>query len=255
MQFRILGCSGSELERYHPCSFQIGDSILVDMGSAASRLTLREQASIRHILLSHAHLDHTKDLAFFSENVFGQKVSKVQVWATEETAKKVQTHLMNNQIWPDFSVLPDKENPIVQFKTFEERKNFSLEGVEVFTVPVNHPGGCVAFFFSTPEGTIVYSGDTGPTEELWKEINSRGDEIRAILLETSFPNRLQELATVSGHHTPKTLAGELAKIKALEVPVYLYHLKAPYSDEIMNEINALGDDRLRLIEPGMILEL
>ena len=65
MIFKVLGCSGSECDRNHPCSFQVGNHTIVDMGSASSRLTLAEQSRITDIFLSHAHLDHTKDLAFF----------------------------------------------------------------------------------------------------------------------------------------------------------------------------------------------
>ena len=53
--------------------------------------------------------------------------------------------------------------------------------------------------------------------------------LKAVITETSFPNELQDLANVSGHLTPSTLADELRKLKK-DVPVYLYggkpkHLK------------------------------
>ena len=56
------------------------------------------------------------------------------------------------------------------------------------------------------------SGDTGPTDKLWKVLNQT-PTLKALLLETSFPNALQQLADVSGHLTPQTLESELDKFQ------------------------------------------
>ena len=45
------------------------------------------------------------------------------------------------------------------------------------------------------------------------------------------------MADVSLHLTPQTLAGELAKLEG-EVPVYLYHFKPPYVEELRAELAA-----------------
>ena len=44
---------------------------------------------------------------------------------------------------------------------------------------------------------------------MWEVLNAQPD-LRALLMEVSFPNREQGLAMVSGHHTPRTLAADLA---------------------------------------------
>ena len=62
-------------------------------------------------------------------------------------------------------------------------------------------------------------------------------DLAAIITEVSFPNRMQDIADVSLHLTPKTLAGELAKLER-EVPVFLYHFKPPYIDELREELAA-----------------
>ncbi|HLG19863.1 MAG TPA: 3',5'-cyclic-nucleotide phosphodiesterase [Bdellovibrionota bacterium] len=253
MIFRVLGCSGSESDRNHPCSFLAGEKILVDMGSAASRLTIHEQTKITDVLLSHAHLDHTKDVAFFSENIFSRIHSPVTVRGTPDTIRKLNEHLLNNEIWPDFSILPTVSNSVLKYETFEPGKPLRLDGVEVTSVPVNHPGGCVGFLFKSATGTIVYSGDTGPTEDLWKEVNRRGKEIKGILLETSFPNRLQKVADVSGHHTPATMSQEVKKFSGIDCPIFVYHIKSPYREETVRELEGLDEPRLRILEAGMTI--
>ena len=133
-------------------------------------------------------------------------------------------------------------------------RSCSVGRLTVRAIPVNHPGGCVAFLLESENGIIVYSGDTGPTEELWKAVNAHADRVRALLVETSFPNRLDSLAEVSGHLTPERLAHELQKVDLGNVPIFIYHIKETTRAETVEEIEALRDSRLRLLEPGMALE-
>ena len=91
-----------------------------------------------------------------------------------------------------------------------------------------------------------FSGDTGPTERLWKVV-SRVRNLKAVFLEVSFSDDQQDLARDSKHMTPRLVARELAKMPA-KVPVYLYHMKPPSLARIRREIAALGEPRLKLLE-------
>jgi len=48
---------------------------------------------------------------------------------------------------------------------------------------------------------------------------------------------MQDVADVSLHLTPKTLSAELEKLER-DVPVYLYHFKPPYIEELREELAA-----------------
>ena len=61
--------------------------------------------------------------------------------------------------------------------------------------------------------------------------------LKALITECSFPNRMQAVADISLHLTPKTLAEELAKLEC-DVPVLVYHFKPPYVDELRTELSA-----------------
>ena len=69
-------------------------------------------------------------------------------------------------------------------------------------------------------------------------------------METIFPSALQELADVSGHLTPRTLAGELAKFDRNGFPVLLYHLKPAHVAELRRELAALALPGVRILETG-----
>jgi hypothetical protein len=59
---------------------------------------------------------------------------------------------------------------------------------------------------------------------------------------------MQWLADVSGHLTPKTVMGELAKLDRRGAKVYLYHLKPAVIGEVKAEVKALKKDFLHITE-------
>jgi len=83
---------------------------------------------------------------------------------------------------------------------------------------------------------VLFTSDTGATDEVW-EVANRTNNLRALIVEVSFPNRMQAVADLALHLTPQALAVELAKLKR-RVPVYLYHLKPPYLEELRRELAA-----------------
>ena len=251
LRFHVLGCSGSQTPTGGTCSFLIDDDILLEMGSAASQLPLEQQEAVRHVLLSHAHLDHIKDLPFVIENVYSPGREPIHVYGTKPTLDALRQHIFNDAVWPDFTVLPTPEEGVLEYHDVDTRDTFRVGALQVSTVPVNHPGGCSAFLLDSGQGVLVYSGDTGPTAELWDAVNQSARPVKAVLVETSFPDRLHSLADASGHLTPGRLRQELVKLSDPDVSVYVYHIKEPTRSETEAELAALGDARIQLLRPGM----
>jgi ribonuclease BN (tRNA processing enzyme) len=87
---------------------------------------------------------------------------------------------------------------------------------------------------------FVYSGDTAPTEALWKAARTIPG-IRAVFMECAFPNRLAELAAVSRHLTPELVRREREKLPR-DVPVWIYHVKPQFADETAEELSRIGGE-------------
>ena len=67
----------------------------------------------------------------------------------------------------------------------------------------------------------------------------------------SFPNREQKLATVSGHHTPRTLLKDLKKLaKPQDLPTLLYHMKPVFQSELEQECARLKGVNLTVAALG-----
>ncbi|MBM4374327.1 MAG: 3',5'-cyclic-nucleotide phosphodiesterase [Deltaproteobacteria bacterium] len=247
MELRVLGCHGGETPRHRTTSFLLDDRVGLDAGAITSRLELPEQARIEGVLVSHAHMDHIRDLATLADNRCQLGAPPLLVAGTGSTLKALRQHFFNDTLWPDFSAIPSRDQPTIVYRELPLETPVSLLGFEVLAVPVNHTIDAAGFIVSDATGAVAFSGDTGPTDRLF-ELLRETPNLRALLMEVSFPDRLQALATMSGHHTPQTLAVDLAKLAApRDLATYLYHIKPPFQAEVERECAALRGLNLEVL--------
>lgn len=246
MKVQVLGGHGGQARGFSTTSFLIDDILLLDCGAVTTSLSVEDQARIENILISHCHLDHTKDIAFLCDNCFGMKPQPFEVHSHRTVNQLIKTHIFNDVLWPDFSVLPSVDEPTVHFNDLAPEKTVKIGDYEITPVPVSHPNDAMGFIIEKDRKAILFTVDTGPTERIW-ELGKRNKNIKAIFTEVSFPNSLQKVATLSDHHTARTLQQELGKMPA-DVPVILTHLKPAFTERIMNEVNELGEPRLRVLQ-------
>jgi 3',5'-cyclic-nucleotide phosphodiesterase len=253
MHLRVLGCHGGESATHRTTCFVIDDVLALDAGALTRGLSVPAQAKIEAVVLSHVHLDHIKDLALIADNIIGVRTSPLDIYCTAATAEPLEKHFFNNLIWPDFTQIPNPADPnggpTVRINRIESGDTFTIGRYRIRTVAVSHPVDCQSIWVTTERGTLVFSGDTGPTDNLWKEVNAC-DDLRAFIYEVSFPNEMAELAEVSGHLTPEMMAKELEKYDPItDAPVLLYHMKPGFTDELKAQVADLGDPRLTMLKP------
>lgn len=248
MKLRVLGCHGGELPKHRCTCFLLDGALALDAGSLTSRLGLEELLAIDHVLVSHSHIDHVKDLPLLADLLVGRRETPVTVHASPQCASTLRKHLFNNAVWPDFTSIPSRAQPVLRIVPFEMYTPFPLGRYRVQPVPVSHPVESCGFIISDGDSTVGVSGDTGPTDAFWTALHGvRG--LDAALVETSFPNALQELADISGHLTPNTVERELRKAKLKpSCEVLHYHLKPAFVGPLSRELRGLGMG-------GRILEL
>jgi len=254
MRVRALGVSGGEVPGRGLTSFLVDERLALDAGHLTASLSLDAQAALDAILLSHAHLDHVKDVAFLADNLVGLREPPLVVATIPPVLDAIRAHLLNDVIWPDFTRLPAPDTPILRLEPLAEGRPATVAGYSVLPVAVDHLTPAVGYLVSRDGRTLVWSGDTGPTEALWKSAAAaRG--VRALIVEVSFPNRMQEVARVSGHHTPATFRAELDKIGLANLPAYITHVKPGFLEEVSREIAALGLPSVRILSPGDVIDV
>ena len=243
---QVLGCSGGIGKDLRTTSFLLNDNILIDAGTGVGDLSLEQLRKIDYLFLTHSHLDHVCSLPFMLDAVGMSRSKPLKVFGISETIEALQDHIFNNVIWPDFTKIPSAENPCVVFETIEINQTISVGKVHITALPVRHsiPGN--AYWIDSGEGALVYTGDTGPSKAFWNAMNDKvnqsasnqgNDYLKHLIIETSFTNAEHELATLSGHYHPQSLATDLEGFEA-DCPIWITHLKPDESTKIMQEITS-----------------
>jgi ribonuclease BN (tRNA processing enzyme) len=253
MEVRVLGCYGGEMPGYRTTCLLVNHNILIDAGAITSALTIPEQLKIDAVVLSHSHLDHIRDLGFLADNIFGQRDRPVRIYGLAETIKQLRNHVLNNLVWPDFSQLPTPEKPVITFHEMREGETVAIEGVDFTPIKVNHTVTTAGFIVKNQSSSFVFSGDTGPTEELWKEMKKNG-QVSTVFLETSFPDRMAPLAQASGHLTPSMAKAELKKFFQPNLKVLIFHIKPQFLKEIISDLDP-EHSGLRPLDQDELIEL
>ncbi len=234
-QLRVLGASGGIADGLHTTSFLLDEHTLLDGGTGVSRLSIDEMCKIDRLLLTHAHLDHISGFALMLATVIGQRQESIQVIAPDEVLQVLQQHLFNWELWPDFSQLPTKDRPLIEYRSLTANQSEVLyEGVSVEAVPLSHTVPSYAYILDTAQGSVCFCGDTAATDQLWERINALGG-VDQLLVELSYPQVKAEMAAVSGHYTLGALYKDLLK---LERPgkICLMHHKPGMKAEIQREV-------------------
>jgi ribonuclease BN (tRNA processing enzyme) len=245
LRLQVLGCHGGELPTCKTTCFLIDEVLALDAGALTSSLGLDRLSKVDDIVVSHSHFDHIKDLPLLADLIVGRRDRPVTIYASHECAKTLRSDVFNNALWPDFTRIPTKANPVVQIKPFRAGATFKVGKYTVQSIPVSHPVESCGFVVSDGDTAVALSGDTGPTQRLWKVLN-KTKNLKAVLLEASFPNRLQQLADISGHLTPHTVAKELEKFDRNGAEVLLYHLKPAFVTQLKRELSGLPVEVLEL---------
>ncbi len=250
MNFRVIGCEGSRLEDSRPVSMLLGSRVMLDAGSAGC-VPPEIQDGLDTVLLTHAHLDHVLELGFLLDNTSGFRSGPLTVMGSRACISIVREHYMNGRLWPDFSRITTAAGPMLRYVEMPDLEWFRLPGgIEAMAVPVNHSAGARGFIFRSGGAAMVYSGDTGPTEEIWRRAGEM-PELTMAWVECSFPDRLRDLAMVSDHLCPSLAREQMALLGRPDVARFAFHLKRRLRDETVAELGA--DFRIPANGDGFVL--
>jgi ribonuclease BN (tRNA processing enzyme) len=254
MKIKVLGCSGAEFPKHHFSSFLVDGKILFDAGSITDVLSERDQLKIKSIFVTHAHLDHIKGIPFLADNILiGNKQGRVDIFSIFPVIKAIKESLLNDVVWPDFTKIPRGVGSILKLNKLKPGEPVRIEGYCIIPFEVNHAVPAVGYLVESPKKRrLFYSGDTGPTDKTWKEIAVKID---CLILDVTFPNKIEREAIRTGHLTPGLLRMELSKMKNMPEKIYVTHTKPQYLKTITSELKRLRINHLRLLKDGESIEL
>ena len=253
MQIKILGWAGGIGANLRTTSFLVDDDLLIDAGTGLGDLPLNQMTGIRHIFLTHSHMDHIVGLPLLADSMFGVHDEPIMVHAQEETIQAIKDHIFNWVIWPDFSELPTKENPSIHFKVMNPGDKVSIRAREIEMIPVNHTVPGVGYCLSSRRATVAFSGDTTTNDSLWDVLNGY-DNIDLLFVESAFSNNDVEIAKISKHYCPSLLGQDILKIRH-RPDVWLTHFKPGEEELIYQEcVDAMPDFKVHQLTGGEIFK-
>lgn len=253
MRIRILGCSGGIGAGSRTSAMLVDNDVLIDAGTGIGDLALEEIDSIRHVFLTHAHLDHIAGLPMLADSVFDENFTiPLTVYAREETLRALQDHVFNGVIWPDFARLPSAGNPMLRYQVCSPGDTVTIDHRDFYAVDVMHTVPTLGYTVQNSGGVFAVSGDTKTNETLWPVLNAC-DDLRVLVIEVSFPDEMERLANEAGHYCPSTLAKDLERLQH-DPEIWLTGMKPGEEGRIMDQVSkAAPAKNIKMLSAGTIL--
>ncbi|MBI3560138.1 MAG: 3',5'-cyclic-nucleotide phosphodiesterase [Gammaproteobacteria bacterium] len=233
MDIRVLGCSGGVGTDLRTTTLLIDHDILIDAGTGVGDLSMAQMAQIRHIFVTHSHLDHITCIPFLVDTLFDQIQEPITIHAEPVTIEALKQYIFNNVIWPDFSRLPNARKPVMRYTAMQPGEQCVIGERRIEMIRVNHVVPGVGYRVENSTGAFAFSGDTSSNDNFWNALNAHS-RLHLLIVETAFTNRDVELCRRAGHYCASLLAPDLAKL--LHKPkVYITHNKPGVERQIIDE--------------------
>ncbi len=240
MEIRVLGAHNCESRDTRLVSLLIDQTLAIDAGSLTSSLSLAEQQHLKAVLITHHHFDHIRDLATLGMNIYPG--GTIELYALDSALSMVSSHLFTEEIYLDFRKRPSPERPTFKLCPLEPYKEVIIEGYALLPLPVSHNVPAVGYQITSRDNKcIFFSGDTGRNpSSLWQAISPQ-----LLIIEVTMPNRLEMVATSSGHLCPRLLKeelGEFRKIRGYLPPIVTVHMAPQFEGEIREEVKRISGE-------------
>jgi cAMP phosphodiesterase len=229
-------------------TYLVNDMLAIDAGSLGYFASWAEQQQIRHVVLSHSHVDHIGSLPIFLENRYRESGPPVEIHGSDAVLGALRKHVFNDCLWPDLEHFGGEVNPFFKLARLQPGDSIELDGVGLTPVSVNHVVPTSGFLLEQDGSTVVLAMDTGPTDEIWRCAVAKGN-LRAAFIEVTFPNSMAELARAAKHLTPAMFAAEAAKLPPT-TRLIAVHIKASVYQEVVAELKSLGMPNVEVVVPG-----
>jgi ribonuclease BN (tRNA processing enzyme) len=251
-EITILGASGTKGMGVGTSAFYIDEKNVIDAGNLLMPLG-EKSAEIESIWLSHSHLDHIIDIAYIMDSYFASRTKPLNIFGLPETLKSVKEDFLNNRIWPDFASIKllNSDEMSINYKEIEYEKSYKIsENIYLQPYKTDHTVASCGYIVTKNGSSVIISLDTYNLESTIEKIDAK-KEITTLVVECSFPSRMERLSYDSKHLTPKLLFEKLKVMKNKEISICINHIKPLFLEEIRDEIAYLKDTyKVKILKDG-----
>ena len=235
---KVLGAYGTKAKGFGTSSFYLNKSNVIDAGNLLDTLG-EESIEIENIWITHSHLDHIADIAYILDNYFSIRTKSLRVIGLAKTIEAIKKHYLNDTIWPDFSKIPlhNSTDMAVVYQEINLDENYHINSSEsIRAFKTDHTVDSCGYIYTKGETSVLITADTYSLSTMFEEIE-KDSSIKSIVVECSFPSKMDKLAKTSKHLTPKILFDMLENLKREDINLYINHIKPVFLNEITREID------------------
>lgn len=247
MDVTVLSSSVEGAAHQFAASYVVNQHLVIDAGCIGFA-EIERQRTVHSVVISHVHLDHVASLPIFIDNVYQSGSDCPTVYASQHVIDNLKAHFFNDVIWPDLIRLACDESPYVRFVVLEEECPMEIDGLTVTPIALDHVIPTFGFIVEDATGAIAFISDTAPTTRIWERVK-HNRRIKAVFLESAFPNSMDWLAVKAKHLTPTLFENECAKAQR-PLPIVAVHIKPAFYDQVVGELNQLGIEGLSICQPN-----
>jgi len=172
------------------------------------------------------------------DSVMSLRAHPVYLHALPETIEALRLHIFNWHIWPDFAAIPSETEPLLHFAPIKEGECHRIGELALTALPAHHTVPAIGFLIDAGHAALAFSGDTLGGDDFWRALNAV-ENLRALIIETAFPEREEPLARRSRHLCPSLLRRELVQLHR-SAEILITHLKPADAESIMQELQEMG---------------
>jgi len=250
MEVLLLPSSTGPDPGYQFLTTYLFDGVLaVDAGSLGFWGDPEGQSRVKNVVLTHSHVDHVASLPVFLENVYGNK-PPVTVHASRVVLDGLRSDLFNDRTYPDLISRPPSAGAFVRLRELSPHRKRKLGPHTVTAIPIAHIVPTVAVLVESADVAVLVVTDTGPTSEVWS-FAARVKNLRAVLLEATFPDDFTTLAKKTGHLATGQFAVEHGKAPP-GVTRLAVHIKPKRREAVRKELAKLRLPGVEVMVPGRV---
>lgn len=220
-----------------------GSGILERLSQARAKgLEALENKNLNRLFITHFHPDHTVGLPGFIISPWNLGRTKLEIYGPKGTKDMVDHTLKAFELGINEHLNngPKPLNPL-QLRTEEFTSGVIYKDslVEVEAIPVDHGTfNAFAFKFTTPDKTIVISGDTAPVDSLAEAAKGCDILVHEVVCESAINEqpKMYEEYMKSVHTTSRELGKIAAKVNPGKLVLTHQILFNKTKEDLLNEI-------------------
>jgi hypothetical protein len=139
LKIKVISSASGDGDRHQfLLSYVCNGTVAIDAGCIGFMTPLEDQSRIKHVFLTHSHLDHTASLPIFLDNVYVAGPECPKVYAHPATLESLRTDFFNERLWPDLVRLSSDESPFLQMLPVTDSQATTVDGLTITPVELRH---------------------------------------------------------------------------------------------------------------------